>query len=406
LVDHTYVRLSNLERRNRTSKEDSMRQRLTTRTAEDLTVKSKGEVKESKGSGIDNDVYDQNDTGHEKNDADRGEYAKGDPSAWAEDVHTKPVNKDDKNREETGHAPLVDKHAAAEAIATVRKLEEKAARCIVAAQRTLPGADRGMIEDQAASYMHMPDVELNATLARQEKLARMIAGAADEAAKEVAEEKKEEKAEEKAEKAEEKKEEAKADDKEACKDAPVKSEEAGKKGVVPPQFAKNVEEKKDEKKEGEKDLPEFLQKKLASLEAEIETLKTAAKKGVSSVNTNKTEMNISNASDEAAKPEAKVTETPAAPAVAAPTAAEECPKAEKKEEKKDDDITFGDEDEGKEASDDSLLDQIFSTVTASADKKGAKTLAGLVKKEASAGSVDLDSILMDGVPPSVNHLFQ
>lgn len=372
-----------------------MRQRLTTRVAEDLTVKGKGEVKESKGSGVDNDVYDQNDTGHEKNDPDRGEYAKGDPSAWAEDVHTKPVNKDDKNREETGHAPLVDKHAAAEAIATVRKLEEKAARCIVAAQRTLPGADRGMIEDQAASYMHLPDVELNATLSRQEKLARMIAGAADEAVKEVAEEKAEEK------------EEAKADDK-----------DAGKKGVVPPQFLKGEEkkeEKAEEKKEEvedkaakkddteEKELPEFLQRKLASLEAEIETLKTAAKKGVSSVNTNDTKMNISNASDETAQPEAKVTET-----VAAPTAAEECAKPEeKKEEKKDDEITFGDDEEGdKTASDDSLLDQIFSNVTASDNKKGAKTLAGLVKKEASTGGADLDSILMDGVPPNVNHLFR
>ena len=363
-----------------------MRQRLTTRVAEDLTVKSKGETKESKGSGIDNDVYEMSDTGHEKNDPERGEYAKGDPPAWAEDVYGKKVNMDDKNREETGHAPLVDKHAAQEAIATVRKLEEKAARCIVAAQRTLPGADRDMIEAQAASFMHMPDSELNATLSRQEKLAKMIAGAADEAAKETEEDegkKEEDKAEEK---------EEKADDK-----------DAGKKGEIPPQFLKGDEKKddkeackpaakeeeaakKDEKDDGEKDVPAFLKQKLASLEAEILTLKEAAKKGVSSINTNKTEMNISNAADET-KPEEKKEEP-------------------KPECKKDDDITFGDAEEGKEAADDNLLDQIFSTVTASADKKGAATLTGLVKKEASTGGADLDSILMEGVPPSVNHLFQ
>ena len=66
------------------------------------------------------------------------------------------------------HRTTTDKHAAAEAIATMRKLEEKAARCIVASQRTLPGADRDMIEAQAASFMHLPDAELNATLSRQE----------------------------------------------------------------------------------------------------------------------------------------------------------------------------------------------------------------------------------------------
>ena len=346
-----------------------MRQRLTTRVAEDLTVKSKGETKESKGSGIDNDVYNMNDTGHEKNDPDRGEYAKGDPSAWGEDVYTKPVNTDDKNREETGHAPLVDKHAAIEAIATVHKLEEKAARCIVASQRALPGADRNMIEAQAASFMHLPDEELNATLMRQEKLARLIAGAAEEAAAETV-----------------------VEDKEA------------KKGEIPPQFLKPADEPADEPadkpadkdaKKGE-DLPEFLQKKLASLEAEIASLRTAAKKGISSINTNDTGMNITNANEESEGDKAKKPEG-------------DTPEGDKAKEDDADEVTFGDDDEGsdRDASDDNLLNQIFSTVTASTEKKGAKTLAGLVKKEAStSGTSDLDSILMDGVPPSINHLFQ
>lgn len=350
-----------------------MRQRLTTRIAEDMTVKSKGETKESKGSGIDNDVYDMNDTGHEKNDPKREEYAKGDPSAWAEDVYTKPVNTDDSKREETGHAPLIDKHATVEAIATVRRLEEKAARCIVASQRALPGAERTMIEAQAASFMHLPDSELNATLARQEKLARMIAAAADEAVEEAQDS-------DDAEKDTEKDTEKAKDTEAAC----VKTEEAGKK------------EKKDE------DLPDFLKEKLASLEAEIATLKEAATKGVSSVNTNKTEMNITNAAEECKEnEEAEKKEEKAKDLL------EEAEEMEENGEDKDagNEVTFGD-DEGKEASDDSLLDQIFSTVTASAEKKGAKTLAGLVKKEASSGGVNLDSILMDGVPPNVSHLFQ
>lgn len=351
-----------------------MRQRLTTRVAEDLTVKSKGESKESKGSGIDNDVYNMNDTGHEKNDPDREEYAKGDPSAWAEDVHTKKVNTDDSKREETGHAPLVDKHAASEAIATVRVLEEKAARCIVASQRALPGADRDMIEAQAASFMHLPDSELNATLSRQEKLARMIAGAAEESAKEVEEVKEDVKPEEPA--------------KEAAKECEVKKDDAEEVEAA----------KKEEKKE--EDIPAFLQKKLASLEAEIEALKTAAAKGVSSVNTNDTEMNITNAAEEPKEEKKDVEEVK--------EAKEEKKDEEPKEDKDDDEVTFGDDDEeeGKEASEDNLLNQIFSTVTASADKKGAKTLAGLVKKEASSTGTNLDSILMDGVPPDVNHLFQ
>jgi len=380
-----------------------MRQRLTTRVAEDLTVKSKGETKESKGSGIDNDVYNMNDTGHEKNDPDRGEYAKGDPSAWGEDVYTKPVNTDDKNREETGHAPLVDKHAAIEAIATVHKLEEKAARCIVASQRALPGADRNMIEAQAASFMHLPDEELNATLMRQEKLARLIAGAAEEAAAETV-----------------------VEDKEA------------KKGEIPPQFLENIRSKKDRAegdkpedepedepadKDAKKDekIPEFLNQKLASLEAEIASLRTAAKKGISSINTNDTGMNITNANEESEgdkpegdKPEGDKPEGGTPEGGTPEGGTPEGDKAKKPEgdrAKKDDagEVTFGDDDEGsdRDASDDNLLNQIFSTVTASTEKKGAKTLAGLVKKEAStSGTSDLDSILMDGVPPSINHLFQ
>jgi hypothetical protein len=295
----------------------------------------------------------------------------------------------------------------------------------VAAQRTLPGADREMIEGQAASFMHLPDSELNATLARQEKLAKMIAGAAEEASKDAKKEEeagkgKEEEAaakpkEEEAAKGKEEEAAAKPKEEEAAKgkgkeeeaaakpkeeeaakapeakkeEAACKEEEAGKKGVIPPQFQKG--EKKEEKDDKDEELPPFLKKKLASLEAEIATLKEAAKKGVSSINTNKTEMNISNASDECPKEEKK----------------EEKAEEKKEEGEKKDEVTFGDaEEEGKDASGDALLSQIFSTVTASADKKGATSLSGMVKKEASSAVTDLDSILMEGTPPSINHLFQ
>ena len=62
------------------------RNRLTNRTASDMKSKPGAQV-EAKGSGVDNDVYNMNDTGHEKNDPSVSEYAKGDPSAWAEDVN-------------------------------------------------------------------------------------------------------------------------------------------------------------------------------------------------------------------------------------------------------------------------------------------------------------------------------
>lgn len=367
-----------------------MRQRLTTRVAEDLTVQGRGATKESKGSGIDNDVYDMNDTGHEKNDPSREEYAKGDPSSWAEDPNMKDPAADDSKREETGHAPLIDKHKyATEAIANVRRLEEKAVRAIVASQRALPGATKQDIEQQAAAFMHMPDECLNGTLARQEKLAREIVGAAEKSVED---------AEAPTEGAAEAPAEA-AEDKEAAKEeAPAEAEASDDK-----------EAKKEEKKDDE-DLPEFLQKKLASMAAELakEMVKEAAKKGVSSVNTNDPAMNISNASEEEPK-ETEEAEEKAEEAEEGEKAEEKAEEAEEKAEEKDasNDITFGDDDgEAKDANDD-LLSQIFSNVTASTEKKGASKLSGLVKKQASeGGSADLESILMSGTPPDINHLFQ
>lgn len=167
------------------------RNRLTNRVASDMKSKPGTQV-EAKGSGVDNDVYNMNDTGHEKNDPSVSEYAKGDPEAWNEGVNKDKVNKDDQKREETGHAPLVDKHAATEAIASARRLEEKAVKAIIASQRMLPGATDEIIEKQAGILMHLPEEGLNATLSNQESLAKLIAKAASDSSEESEEEKEEE----------------------------------------------------------------------------------------------------------------------------------------------------------------------------------------------------------------------
>jgi hypothetical protein len=280
------------------------RNRLTNRVASDMKSKPGTQV-EAKGAGIDNDPYNMNDTGHEKNDPSVSEYAKGDPSAWNEDVNKDNPAKDDQKREETGHAPLIDKHAATEAIASARRLEEKAVKAIIASQRMLPGATDEIIEKQAGILMHLPEEGLNATLANQEGLAQMIAKAASDASGEEEEEEEKSAAEETP--AEEKKEEE--EEKSAAEETPA-------------------EEKKEEEEE-KSAAEETPQEKLASLKKQAEEL----------------EQQIN--------------------------AAEKC------EEKKEDDKEV-------EASDASLLDQIFSGVMPSPIKKGASKLSGMVKKEASS----------------------
>ena len=300
--------------------------RLTNRVASDMKSKPGTQV-EDKGSGVDNDVFDMNDTGHEKNDPSVSEYAKGDPSAWAEDVNKDNPAKDDKKREETGHAPLIDKHAAEEAIASARRLEEKAVKAIIASQRMLPGATDEIIEKQAGILMHLPEEGLNATLSHQEKLAQLIAKAAEDSSEED-EEKEEEK-----EAAEEDKEEEKEEEKEAA------------------------EEDKEEEKEEDKEASDEMtpQEKLASLKKQAEEL----------------EQQIKAAGEEEKEEEKEEKE-----------AAEE-----EKEEKKE-----------VEASDESLLDQIFSGVMPSPIKKGASKLSGMVKKEASSSGSDNLSDLWSSAP--------
>jgi chromosome segregation ATPase len=298
---------------------------------------------------VNNDPYTMNDTGHEKNDPKIDAYAKGNPSAWAEDVHKENPAKDDQKRETTGHAPLIDKHAAAEAIASAKVLEERAVKSIIASQRMLPGATDAVIEKQAAILMNLPLEGLNATLKNQESLAKMIVKNAEDASDD-AKEKKEE-AEEKKEEAEEKKEEAE----EKKEEAEEKKEEAEEK-----------KEEAEDKDASETEIIASLKKKLAKLEAK----------------------KASDDEDDDDKKDDK--------------------KDDEDDDKKDDDKK-DDEDEDKdasekEASDSNILDQIFSGAVAPNVKKGATKLSGMVKKEASSGSKDLSDIWNSS--PDVSNLFQ
>ncbi len=238
------------------------RNRLTTRTAADMKSKPGTQV-EDKGSGIDNDTAAMNNPEHEKNDPSVNEYEKGDPSAWGEDVNKDKVNKDDQKREETGHAPLVDKHAAERAIASARKLEEKAVKAIIASQRMLPGATDEIIEKQAGILMHLPEEGLNATLANQENLAKFIAKAAedsseneeDEKAEEAKEEKEEKDAAEKSDDADEKEEKEAAKNQNDPKAFSAKEKLAALKAEMAKlEKAAAEEDKEDEKEEDKKEV--------------------------------------------------------------------------------------------------------------------------------------------------------
>jgi hypothetical protein len=221
------------------------RNRLTNRTASDMKAKP-GTPVEDKGSGVDNDVFNMNDTGHEKNDPSVSEYAKGDPSAWGEDVNKDNPAKDDQKREETGHAPLIDKHAAQEAVASALRLEEKAVKAIIASQRMLPYATDELIERQASILMHLPEEGLNATLANQEVLARMVAKAAAESTEDAEDDK------------EDKEEKAAAEE---CAKEPEEKEEK----------AAAVEEKKEDEKElSPKEKLANLKKQAEELEKQID----------------------------------------------------------------------------------------------------------------------------------------
>lgn len=166
-------------------------------------------------------------------------YQTGDPSAWAEDPNLATPWKTEGRNEVGLPAP------AREAVVAVRKLEDKAFKCITIAQRMLPGADDSMVEEQATDLMFMPERAILSTLQRQSGLAEKLAGKKDddddekedkEAAKKVDKEEKE--------------------DKEAAKKAPEATPPAEKKPDAAPVAPVAPVEKKPEEVEAAKKAPE------------------------------------------------------------------------------------------------------------------------------------------------------
>jgi hypothetical protein len=373
------------------------RERLTSRTAEDMKSKA-GTPTMDKGTGIDNDAYDMNDTGHDKNNPKMDAYATGDPEKWAEGVNKDNPARDDHKREDTGHAPLVDKHAAAEAVASAKRLEAKAIKCIIAAQRILPGAGDEIIEKQAAVLMHLPEEGLNATLGYQEELAKQIAKQASGAAEDDEEEEdkaKKEAAEKeltrKQKRLEELKKQASEIEKEieAGQNAKANANWPTGKGKKS-KDASSQEDDEEDKKDDKKDDKAACDKPKADEEDKKDD-KSAAKADDKDEEEDKS----------AAKKKEDDEEEDKSAAVKKEDEEEDKSAAKKKEDDEEEDKKAGVE---LEASDGTLLDQIFGEVTASETKKGASKLSGMVKKEASTVNADnLSSIWASA--PDVSNMF-
>jgi len=243
-------------------------------------------------------------------------YQTGDPSAWAEDPNMATPWKTEGRNEVGLPAP------AREAVVAVRKLEDKAFKCITIAQRMLPGADDSMLEEQATDLMFMPERAILATLQRQSGLAEKLAGKKDDDDDDEKEEKEAAKKVEKEEK----------EDKEAAKKEPEATPPAEKKPDAAPAAPVAPVEKKPEEVEAAKKAPE------------------------------------------ATPPAEKKPDTAPAPVAPVPE--------EKKEEKTAAPENPDDLELGKQSSD--LLDQLFQDEPV--EKTGAKKLSGIVKQASSAGT--------------------
>jgi hypothetical protein len=324
-----------------------MRKRLTDKVAADVAG--------DKGSGIMNDPYQVNNPAHEKNDPDYDEYQKGDPEAWAEGVNKDDLWKKDE-RLETNH-PKITAKMAAEAVQTARKLEERAVKCIVASQRILPGAEDSVIECQAADLMHLPDNMVDALLGRQEELANSISKSASDA----------------------------SDD--ADEDDDGEEKEAG---------GMSAEEKK-----AWKEKMDAARKKKEAAEAELLKLEKAAA-GDSEDDDEDEESEEKSAGNEE-DPETKRGRQPQEEGDIEEEHSDEKSAADKEEEEEEEEDK--EDKETEKSAGDNLLDDIFSSVTASEKKQGAKTLSGMVKKQASSGSND-DLSSVWSAPPDVSKHFQ
>jgi hypothetical protein len=105
--------------------------------------------------------------GREKDPA--GNYAKGSPSEWGEDVYEKNLSDSD-SREETGHAAESKKDFGPSvkeaAIKQAKQIKAKAVKCVRIAEAMLPNASEDEIEDQGLDLMELSDRAVEATLKR------------------------------------------------------------------------------------------------------------------------------------------------------------------------------------------------------------------------------------------------
>lgn len=139
-----------------------------------LTTKKAGEA------GAINDVYTLNGARPTGNVNPADKYEIGGPDQFGETplstadtakLHDKDVKDRDPN---TNISNL--REAAVSAVRNAAETEKKAMRCLVAAQRMLPGADESVIEATAADLLvNMPTAAVDALLMRQEAFARKIA---------------------------------------------------------------------------------------------------------------------------------------------------------------------------------------------------------------------------------------
>lgn len=324
------------------------RKRLTDKTAEWLQSKP-GKAVMDPGTGIDNDPYNMNDTGHGKNDPKMDQYASGDPSAWGEDVNKDGWWEGDEPRNKMNVAEMGNgtPKNAAQAIKAARQMEERAYKCIVASQRILPGAPDGIIEAQAMELLNLPASAIDNMLGRQEKLAKIIAEAAEKAAEDNNDD-----------------DEGEGDDNDAGGNK--KSAGSKKKKEDMEEMEAGSAKKKKDLLSAKKAAIEELKAKLAEEEAKLnEDEEDTPSKPSKDVREQQDDEKDGKKPLEATKVQQKDEEM-----------MEEEAKSSCKSASKEIELT---------ASSDNLLDDIFSSVTASEEKKGAKTLSGIVKKEASEG---------------------
>lgn len=292
------------------------------------------------------------------------EYAIGDAKSFGEEpistAETKKLHdKDVNDRNEVGMGNI--RMAFQQSIKNARELDDRAAKCLTAAERILPGAKAASIEAQAMDLMFLPSAAIDSLLSRQASLAQdivataeTVAGTLPPALQAAIDAKKEEK---------------KAGDDEAAEGdkAPKGDDEAaeGEKPVITPE----KEEKED-----------VVTAMKAQMDAMAATIKGLQDQIGATASVGQNAPFASNATDPTAAPAVDPTAAPAP----APMAAQASTKTASSHDDAD------------------VLDSIFAAVEP-AGKRGASQLSGMVRKASEVSEADLSSIW--GSTPDVSSVF-